>query len=273
MDLHTVTSFRRARTRADLDLAPGEAFVAGGTWMFGEPQPGVTGLVDLTTLDWPDLEVDDAGLRIGATCTIARLVAFARDAPPEWPAARVIPDAADALLASFKIWNTATVGGNVARSFAAAAMVSLAAGLDGEAEIWTPDGGERRVPVAAVPADDGTSSLAPGEVLRAVDLPARTLRSRFTLQKIALAELGRSGSVVTGRLDDDGAATFVITAATRVPVVLRFPAPPDAEQLAAAVREAPGYYTDPLGPADWRRGASVVLAERARIRLTTGETA
>jgi CO/xanthine dehydrogenase FAD-binding subunit len=267
MDLHTVTSFRRARTRQDLALAPGEAFVAGGTWMFGEPQPGVTGLVDLTTLGWPDLEPTDAGLRIGATCTIARLVAFAREAPPAWPAARVIPDAADALLASFKIWNTATVGGNIARSYAAAAMVSLAAGLDGEAEIWTPDGGSRRMPVSAIPADNGVSTLAPGEVLRAIELPARTLRSRFTLQKIALAELGRSGSVVTGRADEDGSATFVLTAATRTPVVLRFGALPAADELADAVREAPGYYTDPLGPADWRRGASVVLAERARTRL------
>lgn len=273
MDLHTVASFRRARTRADLALAPGEALVAGGTWMFGEPRPDVTGLVDLTTLGWPDLEVSDAGLRVGATCTIARLVAFAREAPSDWTAARAIPDAADALLASFKIWNTATVGGNIARSFSAAAMVSLAAGLDGEAEIWTPDGGERRMPVAAIPADDGVSTLAHGEVLRAVELPARTLRSRFTLQKIALAELGRSGSVVTGRLDDDGSATFVITAATRTPVVLRFGAPPAADDLADAVRDAGGYYTDPLGPADWRRAVSVVLAERARVRLETEVTA
>ncbi|KQZ06013.1 FAD-binding molybdopterin dehydrogenase [Microbacterium sp. Root53] len=273
MDLSTVTSFRRARGPGDLALAPGETVLAGGTWLFGEPQPEVTGLVDLTAMGWPDLEVSPAGLRIGATCSIARLVRFARDgeAPAEWAATRMFPVAADALLASFKIWNTATVGGNIARAFAAAAMVSLATGLDGTAEVWTPDGGERTLPVAEIPARDGVSTLRLGEVIRAIDLPARTLRSRFTLHRIALAELGRSAAVVTGRADEDGAAVFVVTAATERPVVLRFPAAPSATELAEAVRSAPGYFSDPLGAADWRRAVSVVLAERARAELA-GET-
>lgn len=269
MDIHTVTSFRRARTRSDLTLAPGETYLAGGTWLLSEPQPEVTGFVDLTTLGWPDLEVTEAGLRIGATCTIARLVSWARsEAPGIWPAAARIPDAADALLASFKIWNTATVGGNIARSFAAAAMVALAAGLDGTAEVWRPDGGSRRIRVADLVTGNGTNGLAPGEVLRAVELPAAALRSRFVLHKIALAEYGRSGAVVTGRLDADGTAVFGITAATERPAVLRFAALPDATTLRAAVQEAPGYYTDPLGAADWRRGVSVTLAERVRAALT-----
>lgn len=269
MDLNTVRRYRRARGRGDLALAPGETLVAGGTWLFGEAQPDVTGLVDLATMGWPDLEVSPAGLRIGATCPIARLVRFARDgdAPAEWAAIRMFPVAADALLASFKIWNTATVGGNIARSFAAAAMVSLAAGLDGTAEVWTPDGGERTLPVAEIPERNGVSTLRPGEVIRAIDLPARTLRSRFTLHRIALAELGRSGAVVTGRVDEDGAAVFVVTAATERPVVLRFAAPPSATELADAVRSAPGYYCDPMGASDWRRAVSAVLAERARAEL------
>ncbi|WP_345751957.1 FAD binding domain-containing protein [Microbacterium rhizophilus] len=270
MDLHTVTSFRRARERADLALSPGETLLAGGTWLFGEPQPDVTGLVDLTTLGWPDLEVSEAGLRIGATCTIARLVAFADEAPATWRAARALRPAADSLLASFKIWNTATVGGNIARSFAAAAMVSLAAGLDGTALIWTPDGGERTVPVADIPAGNGVNTLAPGEVIRAIDVPARTLRSRFTLHRIALAELGRAGAVVTGRADADGSATFTITAATETPVLLRFATVPSAATLAHAVGDATGWYADPLGAADWRRGVSLVLAERARAELADG---
>lgn len=272
MDIHTVTSFRRARERADLTLAPGEVFLGGGTWLMSEPLPGTTGFVDLTTMGWPDLVVTDAGLEIGATCTIARLVAWAqvRDAvavPADWTAASLAVDAANALLASFKIWNTATVGGNVCRSFAAGAMVSLAAGLDGEAVIWTPDGGERRMPVAELVTGNGTNSLGHGEVLRAVFLPAHALRSRALLRKIALAKLGRSGAVVTGRVDVDGTAVFCITAATQRPVVLRFPALPDAGELAAAIDDAPGYYSDPLGAADWRRGVSGILAERIRREL------
>ncbi|QOC26947.1 FAD binding domain-containing protein [Microbacterium hominis] len=267
MDITTVRAFRLAHTRDDLVLAPGEVVIAGGTWLMSEPQPAVTGFVDLTGMGWPDIEVAADGLRIGATCTIARLVAFAAEAPIEWTAASLIPDAANALLASFKIWNTATVGGNVCRAFAAGAMVSLCVALDGVAEIWS-GAGDRELPVAELVTGNGTTALAPGEVLRSIRLPAAALRSRAALRKIALAEHGRSGAVVTGRVDPDGTSVFTVTAATWRPTVLRFPAVPDAAVLAAAVHGAAGYYTDPLGSADWRRGVSAVLAEEIRRELT-----
>ena len=275
MDLNTVTSFRIARTRDDLALAPGEAPLAGGTLLFSDPHPHLTGLVDLTGMGWPALEVTDRGLRIGATCTIAQLVAFAegrsQSMPPSgWTAVPLFVDAAHALLASFKIWNTATVGGNIAQSYAAGAMISLGAALDAEAVVWTPDGGERRTPVAAVPAGNGVNTLERGEIVRAVDIPVRTLRSRAVLHKTALADLGRSGAVVTGRVDPDGAATFGVTASVERPVVLRWASLPSAHELAHAVTAAEGYYTDPLGTSDWRRAVSGVLAERCRTDLAEG---
>jgi len=278
MDITSITGFRRARTREDLALAPGEVVMAGGTWLMSEPQPGTTGFVDLTTLDWPAIEITDSGLRIGATCTIATLRAWAEGraaepVPDGWTATSMIPDAADALLASFKIWNTATVGGNICRAFPAAAMGSLAVALDAVAEIWTPYGGSVRMPVAEFLTGAGVNALGPGEVLRAVEVPASALRSRAVLRKIALAELGRSGAVVTGRVDEDGSAVFAVTAAVDRPAVLRFAALPDASTLADAVGAASGYYTDSLGAADWRRGVSVVLAERIRRELALGATA
>lgn len=270
MDITSVTDFRRARTRADLTLAPGETVLAGGTWLMSEPQPETTGFVDLTTMPWPPLEITDDGLRIGATCTIAHLAAFGADPsthPPSWSAAALFTDAAHALLASFKIWNTATVGGNLCRTYAAGSMISLTAGLDGTAVIWRPDGTDARVPVADFPTGDGTNILSAGEVLRAIDLPANALRSRARMRKIALADHGRSGAVVTGRLDEDGTTVFGVTAATRTPHVMRFASVPDASHLRAAVAEASDYYTDPQGAADWRRGVSIELAEGIRRDL------
>jgi CO/xanthine dehydrogenase FAD-binding subunit len=265
MDITTVTSFRPARTRADLALAPGEVVMAGGTWLMSEPQPTTTGFVDLTTLGWPDLEITPDGLRIGATCTIARLLAWVETvAPAEWTSLTLARPSADALLASFKIWNTATVGGNVCQAFAAGAMIAMLSTLDATALIWTPDGGERVIAVADLVIDNQATSLAPGEVVRALDIPMHALRSRVGLQKIALAELGRSGAVVTARVDPDGSAVFVVTAAVRRPRVLRFVRVPGAGELRDAVASATDFYTDPLGSADWRRGVSVVLAERLR---------
>lgn len=260
MDLTAVTGYRRATTRDDLALAPGETFLAGGTWVFSEPNRDVTGLVDLTSMPWDAVEVSEAGLRIGATCTIARLLAEPQ--VDGWAAQPFFDDAANALLASFKIWNEATVVGNICRSFAAAAMLAACATLDGTAEIWAADGSVRHEPVAALPTGNGTNTLQPGDVVRAVDIPAHAMRARTSLHKIALAELGRSGAVVTGRRDEDGAVTVVVTAATLTPVVLRFPSMPDADAVAAQVRAADGYYDDALGSADWRQHVAGVLATR-----------
>lgn len=273
MDLTTVTAYRAARTRADLALAPGERILGGGTWLYSEPQPETTGLVDLTTMGWrpiEELEAPDGGIRIAATCTIAELTRYRGHRHP-WRAAPLFTQSAHALLASFKVWNVATVGGNICRAFAAGAMVSLCTALDGVAEIWTPSGDAYRIAVADLVTGNGTTSLGPGEVLRAVELPARALRARTALRKIALAELGRSGAVVIGRVDEDGAVVFSITAATQRPSILRYPYMPDAAVLRADIDRLAGYYTDPLGTADWRRQVAGVLAEEIRDELTRDE--
>ncbi|MAU83210.1 FAD binding domain-containing protein [Gordonia sp. Z-3] len=272
MDLNTIDRYRYARTREDLRLGPGERVVAGGTWFFSEPQVDADGIVDLTTMGWPAFEdLPDDGLRIGATCPIVEITRLpARSA---WRAQPLFSECANALLASFKIWNVATVGGNICRSFAAASMVSLAAGLDATAVIWCPDGSERRTPVAELITGNGTNSLGDAEILRAIDIPGTSMQSVTAFRKIALAELGRSGAVVTGRRDEDGTLILVVTAATLRPHVMRFDAIPTIDELHDRVVAADDFYTDPLGSADWRRATSAVLAEEIRAELAGGVTA
>ena len=266
MDLHTVTGYRFAHDRADLALAPGERIVAGGTWMFSEPQIDVDGLVDISRIGWPAIEYrPDGGLRIAANCPIAELAALRPQSG--WRAHPLFAQCAHALLASFKIWNMATVGGNICRSFAAASMVSLTVALDGSAHIWRPDGTDRDIPVGELVTGNGTNTLESGDVLRAIDIPAYALQGTTAFRKIALAELGRSGVVMTGRLDEDGTVVVGITAATEWPTVLRYPSMPDADRLRDDVGSAAGYYTDPLGAADWRRATSMVFAEEIRAEL------
>lgn len=270
MDLHTVTAYRVASTRAELELAEGEQLLGGGTWVFSEPQVDTTGLVDLTGMGWPALERTDAGLTIGATCTIAELANL-----PDvdgWSAHPLFFQAATALLASFKVWNVATVGGNVCRSYAAASMVSLCTALDADAVVWTPGGGGYRVPVEQLITGNGTNALRPGDVLRGLEIPTRALRARTALRKIALAELGRSGAVVIGRVDEDGRAVFSVTAATLRPRVLRYGALPDAGVLRTDIDALPDYFTDPLGAADWRRQVVATLAEQIRQELQDAES-
>ncbi|MBZ5734661.1 FAD binding domain-containing protein [Nocardioides sp. TRM66260-LWL] len=247
MDLGTVTSFRSARTRADLDLALGEAPLAGGTWLMSTPHPQVSGLVDLTTLGWPDLEpLPDGGLRIGATCPIATLATSGRSA--------LFARGAAALLMSFKVQQVATVGGNVCLGLPAAAMTSVLAGLAATAVVWTPDGAERRVPVAELVVGDHRTDLAPGEVLRALEVSPAMLAAPSTLRRIALTEHGRSAAVVVGVATPAG-PRVVVTASTPHPVVLhgeRDPRDPRALDDVA-------WFDDPHGAPDWRAAMTARL--------------
>ena len=91
---------------------------------------------------------------------MAELAAFA--GPAEWTATPLFRQCCTALVGSFKVWNVATVGGNICLALPAGPMTSLCAALDGVAVVWTPDGGERRVPVAEFVVGDRRTVLAPG---------------------------------------------------------------------------------------------------------------
>src|ERR1700688_2293064 len=103
MDLNTITEVAHPKTREQLPVwTAGDAWLAGGTWLFSEPQAHLTLLLDLTHFEWPALTVSETGRTIAATGTVAQLDALA--CPPEWPAAPPINQCCHALLASFKIW-------------------------------------------------------------------------------------------------------------------------------------------------------------------------
>lgn len=265
MDLHGLREVRIAHTRSDLALAPGEAVLAGGTWLYSEQQDGLTALVDLTALGWPALTAVDGGLEVAATCTLAELTAF--DPPADWTIQPLLAQCCQALLASFKVQTMATVGGNICTALPAGAMTSLFSCLDADAVIWTPDGGERRMPVAQFVTGVRTTALAPGEVLRALHVPAHALHARVAFRKIALTPLGRSGALVIGRVDPHGEVVFTVTAATPRPFQLRFAALPSAEALERGIRAIDDWYDDPHGAPDWREAMSVLLAEQIRQEL------
>ena len=273
MDLNTITEVVRPGRREVLpQWQDGDAWLAGGTWLFSEPQPQLRRLVDLATLAWPALEIDAQGLRIAATCTIARLDAMAL--PVEWTAAPLIGQCCRAFVASFKIWNTATVGGNLCLALPAGPMISLASALDGVAVIWRRDGSERRVPVLEFVLGTRTNVLERGEVLRSIDLPAAALARRTAFRQISLTPIGRSAALLIGTLARGGAFDLTVTAATSRPVRLSFPQPPDASTLRERLaRDIPDelYVADPHGTPAWRRHVTAVLAEDIRQELA-GET-
>lgn len=265
MDLITVRDIRVATTRDDLVFAPGELPLGGGTWLFSEEQPDVTGLVDLTALGWVPITETETHLVVAATCTIAELDRI--PARAEWPSHPLFSLTANSLLASFKIWNVATVGGNICTSLPAGPMISLAAATDATAVVWGAGGLERRLPLAELVTGVQRNGLEHGEVLRAIEIPLTSLAARSGFRRISLSPLGRTGTMVIARLDASGEAVFTVSGGTTRPRVLRFDGLPGATNLRTAVDAIDDWYTDPHGAADWRRAMSILFAEQLREEL------
>lgn len=265
MDLPGLAEVRLARTRADLAaLTATVAPLAGGTWLYSEPQPTLTGLVDLTTLGWTPWERRaDGGLSVAATCTVRQLVEVPADAGRAVPLFRAC---AESLLQSSKVWDTATVGGNLATALAAGALIGLAAALDAEVVIWTADG-ERRSRVPDLVLGQRATTLAPGEVIRSIEVGPAAMASATAFRRTALSALGRAGVVVAGSRTPDGALVVAVTGGTVRPEVLRFPASPPTAALGDAVTGLRTWFDDAHGAADWRRAMGLRLAEEIRQEL------
>jgi CO/xanthine dehydrogenase FAD-binding subunit len=272
MDLNTITHVARPQNRNEVAAwRSGDAWLAGGTWLFSEPQPALSRLIDLTGFGWPPTVISPDGLQIAATCTIAALDALAL--PPEWAAAPLFDQCCRAFLASFKIWNMATVGGNICMALPAGPMISLTAALDGVCTIWTPDGAQRRIAVTEFVMAPQRSALRPGELLRSIWLPATALVRRTAFRKISLTPLGRSAALLIGTLARDGSFALTITAATRRPIRLAFPALPLAASLRERIRGSipdAQYFDDLHGAPAWRKHMTLQLAEEIRRELSPG---
>ena len=264
MDLNTVTEFAAATGTTWRD---GDAWLGGGTFLFSQPQPGVTRLLDLDAFGWTPIAAAADGIAIAATCTFAELARWQPPHAAHAPFALLARQCCHALLGSFKVHNVATVGGNICLSLPAGPMTSLAASLDAVATLAAPGGGTRRVPVAEFVTGDGVNTLAPGELLTHVDVAAPALAARSAFRQVSLSPVGRSAVLVIARLDggpaDDadappperpgGAVVITVTAASPRPVQLRFPGLPTAGQaLSALDAAAPTYLDDIHGGASWR---------------------
>jgi CO/xanthine dehydrogenase FAD-binding subunit len=269
MDLNTIIEVAHPQTRAQLPVwTAGDAWLAGGTWLFSEPQSDLKRLIDLTDLKWPALTIGETELSIAATCTVAQLDAFA--CPPEWLAAPLINQCCRAYLASFKIWKTATVGGNLCMSLPAGPMISLTSALDGVCTIWKADGSEQKLRATDFVIGDGRNVLAPGELLRQIDIPLAALKRRSAFRQISLTPVGRSAALLIGSIDSGGGLTLTVTASTKRPVQLYFANSPQARELHEAIlHHIPDalYHDDLHGKPPWRKHMTLRLAEEIRLEL------
>jgi len=269
MNLNTIVEVKRPGSVEEVDWRDGHAWLAGGTWLFSEPQIATDTLVDLERLGWPALTATPAGLEIAATCRIVELHDF--EGPPEWRAVPLFRQCIDAFLMSFKIWNAATVGGNLCMSLPAGAMISLTAALEGVCTLWPRGGEPRNVPVVDFVTGNHRNVLQKGELLRSIHLPASALARRTAMRQVSLTHLGRSAALIIATVGADGTDFLLtISAATPRPVHLRFAKTPSAVELCEAIDErlpADAWFEDVHGSAPYKRHVTRYLAEQIRAEL------
>jgi CO/xanthine dehydrogenase FAD-binding subunit len=272
LDINTITEVvRQPANPPGGHWRDGDAWLAGGTWLFSDKQPQLRRLIDLMPLGWTELTVSDSGLEIGAMCTIRDLYAFR--APDDWRAAQLLTTSCEAFLASFKVWNSATVGGNICMSLPAGPMITMAVALEATYTLQSTSGSERTVDAADFVTDNHENILEAGEVLRKIDIPVSALRKRHAHRRFTLTHLGRSTifMIATQHADADD-LLLTITAATTHPVSLAFDTMPDADALAHRIDAIPEdvWFDDPNGTPDHRHHLAKHFAEDIRTEFSTG---
>ncbi|MFF8404036.1 FAD binding domain-containing protein [Streptomyces sp. NPDC014846] len=275
MDLTTITEVvRRPSERPGTDWREGDAWLAGGTWLYSTEQPGLRRLIDLTALRWEPLVPTDEGLEIGATCTVQHL--YAHPWPRRRTAGILFRKSCEAFLSSFKVWNAATVGGNICMSLPAGPMITLTVALEARYELWAPDGSVRWVDALDFVTGDHRNVLGPGEILRRVTVPEQALRKRTAHRRFTLTRLGRSTVFLVGT-QRPGANDLLltVTAGTTRPVRFAFDSLPDARTLRQSIDAVPAglWFADPNGTPDHRRHLTRYFAEEIRRELTAGDLA
>jgi CO/xanthine dehydrogenase FAD-binding subunit len=273
MDLHTVNRVRRPASSDEIaSWEPGLAWLAGGTWLFSEPQVDVHTLIDLESLNWPGLQATADGLEIGATCRVIELDQYTDKAPPDWTAAPLFRQCCRSFLSSFKIWNEATVGGNVCMSLPAGPMISLTSALEGICTLWPRNGEPRQVSAVDFVTGNHLNVLASGELLRSVLLSVHALRKKFAFRRFTLTHLGRSEALLIGtRCPAHGEFVLTVTAATLRPIQLHFDSIPAAAALKRAIDDAipPAMYLDDVhGSPPHRQHLTYYFGEQIRSELS-----
>jgi CO/xanthine dehydrogenase FAD-binding subunit len=211
-------------------------------------------------------------LEIAATCKVVELDRFVEQASADWIAAPLLRECCRSFLASFKIWNEATVGGNICMSLPAGPMISLTTALEGVCTLWPRNGKPRQMPVVDFVTGNHVNVLAPGELLRSIRLPALALKKTYAFRRFTLTHLGRSEALIIGtRSAEEGKFLLTITAATVRPFQLSFPAVPPADELKRAIDDAVPfsvYLDDVHGSPAHRKHLTYYFAEQIRRELS-----
>ncbi len=250
--------------------------LAGGTDLLVQLKSGTVEpdlIVDIKKIpEMHKISIENGGFRIGAAVPSAALGEHP-ELKKSWPG---VVEAAS-LIGSTQIQGRATVVGNLCNASPAADSVPAMIAAGAVAAVAGPDG-RREVPVEAVGTGPGQTSLAKGEIVVSVFLPARPRHSgdaylRFiprTEMDIAVVgagvslALGDDGVCKAARVALGAVAARALLVGEAAQALLGTPVDGSAlERLAAAASAACRPIDDKRGTKEFRIKVAGVLARRA----------
>jgi len=246
--------------------------VAGGTaftllWRQGLVRPAhVVGIRDVRDIGGIRRGAQ-GGLEIGAGVTHRQA-----ERSPEVAAFCPALASAFASVATIRVRNQATVGGNLAHADPAQDPPAMLLALDAEAVVASARG-ERTIHMRDLFVDYLQSSLAQGEIVRHVRIPALAPGTRASYTKFLPRTHDDYATVSVAaviRLDDDGRVADVRVALGAVgPTPIRATAVERAlagtKADAATIADAAALVRDEIDPLDDARGSAVYKREMARV--------
>ena len=265
---------------------PGARPLSGGTDLIVQMRSGRSApaaIVDLKRIaGLTGVRRHGEGFAIGAATPCTALKAD-KALTAAWPG---VVEAAN-LIGSVQVRNRATMAGNLCNASPAADSVPALIAADATCLIAGPNG-TREVPVEAIPLAPGRTSLAPGEFVVEIRLPARSggdayLRSiPRTEMDIAVVGVGvnltvaADGTCIAARIAIGAVApTALLVADAGAALVGGAFDEASLSRMAEAVRAACRPIDDKRGTANYRTAMAGVLASRvvAIARQRAGELA
>ncbi|OUL36178.1 carbon monoxide dehydrogenase [Nostoc sp. T09] len=236
------------------------SWLAGGTWLFSEPQPHLKVLVDIQRLGWSEIEVQGDYLIIGATCPLIKLLEYPWLA--EWTAIDSLKSAVSALAASLKVINVATVGGNICLALSVGTLAPLMVTLGASYEIYNLQAESHQVAARDFQIGSRQTILQPGEILRRVLIPLPNLTWQVNYQRMSIAATDPAlAIVVTAKTPQQ--IRCVIAASVVAPRLLEFESIEVLENQYISLLEKENFIEDARASANYRREMTAVLIKRS----------
>ena len=274
MRYHTPATFEDAAAIA-VSASGTTRFLAGGTDVLVQMRSGMVTPDDLIDLKHIAGVHDiaptaDGGWRIGIAVSGVELAAhegLCRD----WPG---VVEGME-LVGSTQIQGRATLAGNLCNGSPAADSVPGLIAAGATVTVVGPNG-SREIAVADVPAGPGKTSLAPGEVIAAITLPARGANGGDAYQRFvprSEMDIAVVGCAVNLRLDGDTISEARVVLGAVAPTIRLVPEAANAiigtrlddaalKALAAAASAACDPINDKRGTVEFRSEVAGVLARR-----------